>query len=72
MTTNRSCEFDFKEGKPCSDGRAMLKEQLEFMNVTEKNPFVPDENDIMQAAPEELLVDEDEVGDQDDCDVDIL
>jgi len=54
----------FKEGKPSSDGRAMLKEQLEFMNKAEQNPFVPDDDYVTQAALEELLVDNDE-----ECDI---
>lgn len=29
----------FKEGKPCHDGRKMLKEQFEYINSEETNPF---------------------------------
>ena len=30
----------FKDGHPCSDGRSMLKKQLDYMNSTEPNLFI--------------------------------
>ena len=42
----------FKVCKPCSEGRVMLKSQLEYTNSTEPNPFVPDEEDKLVACPQ--------------------
>ena len=39
------------------------------MNTLELNPFVPDEIDMADAGPEELIVDEDHESDED---IDIL
>ena len=44
----------------------MLKKQLDYMNSTEPNPFLPNEEDRMTACPENLIVEEDE-----DEDIDI-
>ena len=55
----------FKEGKSCSEGRTMLKDQFEYMNAEEDNPFEADESDIAEACPNELLIDEDEEGNED-------
>ena len=38
----------------------MLRQQMEYMNAVEENPFLPDEEDKMEAAPESLLIDESE------------
>ena len=43
----------------------MLEKQLEYMNTPELNPFVPDEIDMADACPEELIVDEDQESDED-------
>ena len=59
----------FKEGQPCSEGRSMLEKQLEYMSTPELSPFVPDEIDIANACPKELIVDEDHESDED---IDIL
>ena len=37
----------------------MLEKQLEHMNTPERSPFVPDEIEISDACPEELIFDED-------------
>ena len=50
----------FKENTPCSEGREMLRHQMEYMNAVEENPFLPDEEDKMEAAPGSLLIDESE------------
>ena len=47
----------------------MLEKQVEYMNTPELNPFVPDEIDMANACPEELIVDEDNESDED---IDIL
>ena len=60
----------FKAGKPCQEGRKMLKEQFEFINTEEANPFKADEMDIADASPAMLNIDEDEEGDE-DVDIDI-
>ena len=48
----------------------MLKEQFEFINTEEANPFKADEMDIADASPAMLNIDEDEEGDE-DVDIDI-
>ena len=59
----------FKSDNPCSDGLKMLKEQMGYMNAAVSNPFVADAEDVTEACPNELLIEEDEEGDED---VDIL
>ena len=48
----------FKVGKSCHEGCKMLKEQFEYINKD-------NEDDIADASPGMLLVDEDEEGDED-------
>ena len=48
----------FKKDNPCSAGRKMLKKQIEFMNAPEENPFTPDQEDVSEACPEVLVVDQ--------------
>ena len=55
----------FKVGKPFHEGRKMLKEQFKHINTEEANPFEANEDDIADASPGMLLVDEDEEGDED-------
>ena len=43
----------------------MLAEQIELATGQEENPFQVDLNEITVAAPQELIVDEDEEGDSD-------
>ena len=43
----------------------MLEKQLEYMSTPELSPFVPDEIDIANACPKELIVDEDHESDED-------
>ena len=43
----------------------MLEKQLEYMYTPELNPFVPDEFDMADACPKELIVDEDHESDED-------
>ena len=48
--------------KPCSNGRDLLKQQLEIINDNEEDPFKlaePTEEDCEAAHPAILLVDED-------------
>ena len=44
----------------------MLREQLEVMHETEKDPFAPDDDDILDAAPEDLLLD---IEDEEEIDI---
>ena len=55
----------FKEKQPCHAGLEMLAEQIELATGQEENPFQVDSNKITEAAPQELIVDEDEEGDSD-------
>ena len=55
----------FKEHQPCQAGLAMLNEQIQLVNETEDNPFIPDAEEMIDAAPLETIVDEDEEGDSD-------
>lgn len=55
----------FKKDQPCSAGREMLKEQLNYMNTIESNPFIAEECDVMEACPNELVIEEDEDDDED-------
>ena len=43
----------------------MLAEQIELATGQEENPFQGDPDEITEAAPQELIVDEDEEGDSD-------
>ena len=52
-------------GEPCQDGRVMLKDQFDFINTEEENPFQVEDGDIVDACPDLLLVDSDEEGDED-------
>ena len=58
-----------KEGKPCHEGRKLLRERFQLMNTEEPNPFVVDEADVDSANREILTVEEDDV-DDDDVEID--
>ena len=51
--------------KPSHAGHEMLGEQIELDTGQEENPFQTDPDEITEAAPQELIVDEDEEGDSD-------
>ena len=53
----------FKEGQPCSSGHEMLAEQMKIMHETEDDPFIPDDDDVSEAAPLDLLIDDNESDD---------
>ena len=55
-----------KEGKPCHEGRKLLREQFQLINTKEPTPIVIDETDADSSNPEILTVQEDEDGDEDD------
>ena len=55
----------FKEKQPSHAGLEMLAEQTELATGQEENPFQVDPDEITEAAPQELIVDEDEEGDSD-------
>ena len=40
-------------------------EQLNYMNTIESNPFIAEECDVMEACPNELVIEEDEDDDED-------
>ena len=49
-----------KEEQPCNAGIKMLADQMKLTHDQEANPFVPDSEEITDAAPVEMLMDEDE------------
>ena len=57
----------FKEGQPCSAGRAMLRTQLGILREPEiANPFECTDSDVKEAYPSAMeLVDSDQEGDSD-------
>ena len=56
----------FKEGQPCSTGRAMLQTQLDILREPDANPFPCTDSDVEEAYPLTLeLVDSDKGGDSD-------
>ena len=46
-------------------GLEMFAEQIELATGQEENPFQVDPDEITEAAPQELIVDEDEEGESD-------
>ena len=51
----------------------MLKEQFEYINSGDTNPFEVNENDIVDASPDLLLIDDDKKDDEDvDLEIDIV
>ena len=48
----------FKPDRPCSSGRELLNAQLNFLAGQEPNPFVPEVEDVQEACPSALLLDE--------------
>ena len=70
LTSALNCEKDgeihcLKPNQPCHAGLAMLKDQMEMFNETEDNPFTPSCDEITDAAPLDIIVDEDEEEDED-------
>lgn len=56
----------FKEGQPCSKGRAMLQTQLDILRKQDANPFACTDSDVEEAyPPRRELVDSDKEGDSD-------
>ena len=55
----------FKEHQPCHAGLKMLTEQMQLVNEPEDNSFVADPEEIIDAAPFEMVVDDDEEEDSD-------
>ena len=57
----------FKEGQPCSAGRAMLRTQLGILREPEiANPFECTDSDVEEAYPSAMeLVDSDQEGNSD-------
>ena len=49
----------------CHAGLEMLAGQIKLASGQEENPFQVDPDEITEAAPQELIVDEDEEGDSD-------
>ena len=72
-----------KEGKPCYEGRTLLRERFQFMYNEEPNPYVVDDAknvssylfddaDVDLGNPEILTVEEDDDDDgDDDVEIDI-
>ena len=58
----------FKQGQPCSTGRAILQSQLDIFDEPETNPFETGEctsSDVEEAYPTIQLLDSDHEGDTD-------
>ena len=49
----------FKKNQPCHSGFELLKQQLDILNEPDVNPFDVPYDDVYEAAPEFLTVDED-------------
>ena len=49
----------FKEKQPCHAGLEMLAELIDLATGQEENPFQVDPDEITEATPQELIVDED-------------
>lgn len=60
----------FKEGQPCSTGRAMLHSQLDILREPDVNPFESTDSDIEEAYPPRLeLLDSDQ---EEDSDIEVM
>ena len=55
----------FKEQQPCSAGFKLLTQHIKFVSESKDNPFVPDNDEITDAVPREMVVDEGQDGDND-------
>ena len=56
----------FKEGQPCSSGKAILHAQLAILKEPDVNPFEATDSDVEEAYPPSLeLRDSDQDGDSD-------
>ena len=55
-----------KEGRPCHEGRKLLRERFQLVNTKEHNRFVVNDADVDLANPEILTVEEDDDNDEDD------
>ena len=53
----------FKEGKKCADGRALLQAQMRYLKEgsLHENPFEVVEEDVTEAAPSFIIIEEDDV-----------
>ena len=58
----------FKEGQPCHKGKEILESQLSILTEKDIDPFFQidiNESDVVEAAPEFLMIDSDHEDDQD-------
>ena len=55
----------FKEQESCHAGLDLLTQQIKLVREPVENPFVPDNGEIADTAPREMVVDEDQEGDSD-------
>ena len=53
----------FKEQGRCHTSLELLTQQIKLVSELEDNTFVPDNDIIVDSAPREMVVDEDEKGD---------
>ena len=58
----------FKNNQPCHSGLELLKQQLDILNEPDLNPFDVPYNDVSEAAPQFLTVDEDS---EEDIDIEV-
>ena len=54
---------------PCKTGNEMLKEHMRLINEVEENPFVADEEEILDVTPIGIVINDDE---EDYKDIEIL
>ena len=56
----------FKEGQPCSTGKAVLQTQLDILREPDANPYACTDSDVEEGCTPKLeLVDSDKEGDGD-------
>ena len=58
----------FKKNQPCHSGFELLKQQLDILNEPDVNPFDVPYDDVYEAAPQFLSVDEDS---EEDIDIEV-
>ena len=58
----------FKKNQPCHSGLELLKQQLDILNEPDVNPFDVPYDDVYEAAPQFLTVDEDS---EEDIDIEV-
>ena len=55
----------FKEQELCHAGLELLTQRIKLVNDPKDNPFLPNNDEIADAVPHQIVVDEDQEGDSD-------